>query len=194
MKKLTFILLLGFITSHFALAQFNQGNAYLSGMTRANLGFQFQQSYSDLEFGLHTEAGYFIQNRWSVGGSILGDFCISLSGLESEVDFLIGPNTRYYLARAEGPQMYLFGFAGYGFEQLASEGYTFHHALGIMAGPGINFFVTERLAIDARATYFFKHLWNPEFGGSHNVHRILFEAGVSIFFSEFRFDIFRSSE
>ena len=170
-------------------AQFNTGNAYLSGTANANLGFQFQQDFNELLLGLHAEGGYFIQNRWSVGASLLGDFCFDLSGNESELEFMIGPNMRYYLARDADPQIYAFGFAGYGLSQTAAEFYTFHHLIGIMVGPGINFFVTERLALDARATYFYQYYWNPEFGGSHSAHRILFEFGVSIFFSEFSFEL-----
>jgi hypothetical protein len=189
MKKLILTISIAAISLLGLNAQFNTGNGYLSGVANANLGFQFQQSYNELILGLHLEGGYFIQNRWSVGGSLLGDFCIDLSGLESDIDFMIGPNTRYYLARDSDPQIYIFGFVGYGINQTAAEFYAFHHIIGAMAGPGINFFVTERLALDARATYFFQYFRNPEFGGSHNVHRILFEFGISIFFSEFSFEL-----
>ncbi len=171
-------------------AQFNTGSVYFTGMTNFNMGFEFEEGYNYFLLGLNTEGGYFIENRLSVGGSILTNVSIAFGDYmgESDLDFFLGPATRYYLARDEEPQVYIFGMAGYGIERTGYvEYYTTHQKLGFMVGPGCNYFINEHISLDARLVYTYQYLWNTAGGGHHSRHKLLFEAGISIFFPTLTF-------
>jgi len=182
---LTFILC---ITS-FVSAQFNTGSVYFTGMTNFNFGIESEAESTYFLLGLNTEGGYFIQNRLGIGGTILSNFQLGLSEFaESSTDIFFGPNVRYYLARDEDPQIYLFGMAGYGIERSGYDMYyTTHQKLGFMVGPGSNYFINEHIALDARLTFAYFYLWNTAGGGQHGRTTLLFEAGISIFFPTLTF-------
>ena len=169
-----------------ALGQFNSGSSYFSGATHGKIGFESQSSefgsnYNTLCFGLTPEAGYFIKNRLAVGGAIFMDIEKGLGDAGSSIyEVVFGPNVRYYLPRDTDMQVFLYGFGGYGFV-------TDHQLFKIMLGPGINFFLTEKIAFEAKALYAFSREWNPEFGGNHNLHDVTFLAGISLFFSDLTF-------
>ncbi len=169
-----------------ALGQFNSGSSYYSGATHGKIGFEsqsneFGSNFNTLCFGLTPEAGYFIKNRLAVGGAILLDIEKGLGDAGSSIyEVVFGPNVRYYLPRDTDMQVFLYGFAGYGFV-------TDHQLFKLMLGPGINFFLTEKIAFEAKALYEFSRDWNPELGGNHNMHNVTFSAGISLFFSDFTF-------
>jgi hypothetical protein len=168
--------------------QFNSGSYYFSGATQGKLQFESQSSefgsnYNYLCFGLNPEAGYFIKNRLAVGGAIFWDMEFPLGGEGSGLstyEVIFGPTVRYYLPRDTPMQIFLYGFGGYGFVDD-------HQRFTIMLGPGINFFMTERIAFEAKALYAYSREWNPEFGGNHNLHDVTFLAGISLFFSDLTF-------
>ena len=168
------------------VGQFNSGSSYFSGATHGKIGFEsqsneFGSNYNTLCFGLTPEAGYFIKNRLAIGAAIVMDIEKGLGEFGSSIyEVVFGPNVRYYLPRDTDMQVFLYGFAGYGFV-------TDHQLLKIMAGPGINFFLTEKVAFEAKALYEFSREWNPEMGGNHNLHNVTFLAGISLFFSDLTF-------
>lgn len=169
-----------------ALGQFNSGSFYFSGATHGKIGFEsqsneFGSNYNSLCFGLTPEAGYFIKNRLAVGGAILVDLDLGLGEFGSNIyEVVFGPNVRYYLPRDTDMQVFLYGFAGYGFV-------TDHQLLKFMAGPGINYFLSEKIAFEAKMLYAFSREWNPEMGGNHNLHDVIFQVGISLFFSDLTF-------
>lgn len=166
--------------------QFNSESYYFSSATRGKIGFwsqsdEFTSNQNSIFVGLFPEAGYFIKNRLAVGGAIdleyerfLGDFGFA------EYDIIMGPNVRYYLPRDTEMQIFLMGFAGYG-------GVPSHQKVMVMVGPGANFFLTEKIAFELKLPYSFTFEWNPEGGGSHNIHEVRFMAGLSLFFSDLTF-------
>ena len=169
-----------------AFGQFNSGSSYFSGATHCKIGFEsqsdeFSSNYNTLCFGLTPEAGYFIKNRFAVGGAIFMDIEMGLGEFGSSIyEFVFGPNVRYYLPRDSDMQVFLYGFAGYGFV-------TDHQLFKIMLGPGINFFITEKIAFEAKALYAFSREWNPEMGGNHNLNDVSLLFGISLFFSDLTF-------
>jgi len=175
-----------------AVGQFNSGSSYFSGATHGKIGFEsqsndFGSNYNTLCFGLTPEAGYFIKNRLAIGAAIVMDIEKGLGEFGSSIyEVVFGPNVRYYLPRDTDMQVFLYGFAGYGFV-------TDHQLIKIMAGPGINFFLTEKVAFEAKALYEFSREWNPEMGGNHNLHNVTFLAGISLFFSDLTFITRRSN-
>jgi hypothetical protein len=168
------------------MGQFNSGSYYFSAATYGKIGFEsqsveFGDNYNSLCFGLTPEAGYFIRNRMAVGGAIIVDADLGLGEFGSSLyEVVFGPNFRYYLPRDTEMQVFLYGFAGYGFV-------TDHQLLRFILGPGINFFLTEKIAFEAKALYTFSREWNPEMGGNHNLHDVSFAVGLSLFFSDLTF-------
>ncbi len=166
--------------------QFNSGSSYFSAATRGKIGFTHQPNdleyqQNSIQFGLSPEAGYFIKNRLALGGAILIDLNRTLGDLGfSEYSVLFGPSVRYYLPRDTEMQMFLYGFGGYGFVPS-------HQLLKIMLGPGINFFLTEKIAFEARVLYSLAREWNVAGGGHHHIHDVTFLAGISLFFSDLTF-------
>ena len=158
----------------------------MTGATQALQSFkstssEFGSNVNVLSFGFVPEAGYFIRNRLSVGGLVYADLERTMGEFGySEYRFVFGPNVRYYLPREEDLQVFLFGFAGYGFVPN-------HQVIRFMGGPGINYFFTERIAFEARLLYSFAREWNREGGGHHNVHEITALIGISLFFSDLTF-------
>lgn len=169
-----------------AVCQFNSGSYYFSAATHGKIAFEsqsaeFGNNYNSLCFGLTPEAGYFLRNRLAIGGAIYVDAEIGLGEFGSSLyEVVFGPNVRYYLPRDTDMQVFLYGFAGYGFV-------TDHQLLKVILGPGINFFLTEKIAFEAKALYALSREWNPEFGGNHNIHNVSFSAGISLFFSDLTF-------
>ncbi|MCK5136947.1 MAG: outer membrane beta-barrel protein [Bacteroidales bacterium] len=173
-----------------AVGQFNSGGFYFSGATNAKLGFEtttteLGSNQNAICFGLTPEAGYFIRNRLAVGGAIMVDYQRFLGDLDyGEYDIVFGPSVRYYLPRDTDMQVFLYGFTGYGFVPN-------HNLFKFVLGPGINFFLTERMAFEAKLLYSFAREWNPEGGGHHNVHDFTVMAGISLFFPTFTFETFK---
>ena len=186
MKRILMGALIALALTVSALGQFNSGSSYFSGATHGKIGFEsqsneFGSNYNTLCFGLTPEAGYFIKNRLAVGGAIIMDIEKGLGEFGSSIyEVVFGPNVRYYLPRDTDMQVFLYGFAGYGFV-------TDHQLIKIMLGPGINFFLTEKFAFEAKVLYEFSREWNPEMGGNHNLHNVTFLAGISLFFSDLTF-------
>lgn len=169
-------------------AQFNTGSVYFTGLTGANFGYERISTEfaadNRISYDIHLEGGYFIRNRLAIGAAIFtgidGHSNYFLFGPSpGQHDFFLGPNVRYYIARDDDFQIYYFGNPYFGFGN--SPGST----LGVTAGAGVNYFLTERLALEARASYNY-HRWIYEFA-PENTHRIIFEIGISLFFPSITF-------
>lgn len=189
MKRLLSILLLA--VSVVSFGQFNTGSIYATGTTGGGTGVEVDfENASYFNFNFHPEIGYFIKNRIALGAGIHTEFGLpffdEFDEYSATYDIYIGPNIRYYLPTASNWQPYAYGNLQVGVYQ--KETYYFeaelgkHNFYGFQAGVGVNYFITERVAIDAKATYRFRHSWNNIGGGNHNLHRIYAEIGISLFF------------
>lgn len=190
MNKIFFLLALFLATS--LNAQFNQKSIYYTGTTQLGTGLEINDGVPNFLFNLHPEAGYFIKNKLGVGANINIDlrapFGESGSFYNALYDINIGPNVRYYIPRASDWQLYLYGNVHLGVYQDASEWLAMKHSYyGFQLGPGVNYFFTERIAMDSRFTFTGRHARNAEMGGSHNLGKFFFEVGISVFFPSITF-------
>lgn len=176
MKKYLIVLVL-FISLN-SFGQFNSGSIYFTGMTGADLGIELQEFNSSIPYNLNLEGGYFIRNRFSVGGNIHSHGYFGLGGSSGTHELFIGPAVRYYMPREDDLQIYYIANPFYAIATGADR-------LGFMAGAGVNYFLTERIALEARFSYRFLRYVDEFF--SYNAHRIGFEAGLSIFFPSWTF-------
>lgn len=168
--------------------QFNTGSVYFGGLLGGNLGVQFQEGTTSIPYYLYLEGGYFIQNRLSVGGNIHTHGEFILSGFNPGThELYVGPAVRYYLARTEGLQIYFYGNP---FFSLTTD----YNKWGLAGGAGINYFITDRISLEARGVY--KVYSNTLEDYAYNTHYIGVEAGFSIFFPSIGFfdGIFRQSD
>lgn len=190
MRKIPITAAAVFLFSLTVLGQFNTGGFYFSGATHAKVGFEnrvgeFGNAQNSICFGLTPQTGYFIKNRLAVGGAILMDYeRITGEFGYSQYSIVLGPNVRYYLPRDTERQVFLYGFGGYGFV-------PDHNLFKIMVGPGINFFLTERVAFEAELLYAYAREWSTISTGFHNVHDVTAMVGISLFFPTFSFETFR---
>jgi hypothetical protein len=178
MKK--YLLIFALFVSMSVYGQFNTGSVYFTGMTGANLGFELQQTYATIPYNLNVEGGYFLRNRLSLGGTVHSHGNIGLGEFgSSNHELFLGAMIRYYLPRDEGLQVYLYGNP---FFSVATSDNRF----GVSGGAGINYFITERIALEARGYYRFMRYTN-EFDGGFNNHSLNFDIGISIFFPSISF-------
>jgi len=187
MKRILFLILLAFSLN--AMGQFNTGSLYFTGMTGGNLGYEFTSTefnnQNTIPYSINVEGGYFFKNRIAIGASLHtgGDhsnyFLIDTSEFTSgEHNFYLGPNIRYYKVRDDDLQLYFYGHPYFGLG-------TYGGTLGIAGGIGANYFLTERVAIEARASYIYHRLSSSGF--IENTHSIKFEIGISLFFPSISF-------
>jgi hypothetical protein len=188
MKKYFLLVMLGAAMT--VSAQFNTGSLYFTGLTGANLGYERQtqisdfvtQSFNYIIYDLHLEGGYFVRNRLAVGGKIFTrdehGSSIGLGDASGERTLFFGPTIRYYIPREDDLQIYYYGNPYFGFG-------TYGNTLGITGGVGVNYFLTERVAIEARGSYTFHRFFEEFF--QENTHTILFEIGISLFFPSITF-------
>ena len=176
MKK--YIIIFALFVSMSVYGQFNSGSVYFTGVTGANLGRELTEGgSSSIPYAINVEGGYFLKNRFSVGGNIYahGHFGIETTGSH---EIFMGPAFRYYLARESGIQIYFYGNPFYSVS-------TGLNTWGAAAGAGMNYFITEGIALEARGSYRYVRNYSEGFG--YNQHSLTFEVGISIFFPSLTF-------
>jgi len=173
-----------------SFGQFNTGSVYFTGLTGANLGYEritqitefTTTSNNYIIYDLHLEGGYFIKNRFGIGGKIFTrddhGSSIGLGGATGERTLFFGPTVRYYIPRDDDLQIYYYGNPYFGFG-------TYGSTLGVTAGIGVNYFLTERVAVEARGSYTFHRFFEEFF--NENTHTLMFEIGISLFFPSITF-------
>ena len=178
MKK--YLIIFALFVSMSVYGQFNSGSVYFTGTTGADLGIELQQSYASIPYNLNVEGGYFLRNRLSLGGTVHSHGNFGLSEFATGFhELFLGSLVRYYLPRDEGVQIYLYG------NPFVSIG-TADNRFGAAGGTGFNIFITERIALEARAYYKFMRFTN-EFAGGYNNHSLNFDFGISVFFPSISF-------
>ena len=187
MKKILIIMILALSVN--AIGQFNTGSIYFTGMTGGNLGYELTRTefnnQNTIPYAFDLEGGYFFKNRIAIGASFHAGgehpnyFLIDTSSFTSgEHNFYLGPNIRYYKVRNDDLQLYFYGNPYFGIG-------TYGGTLGLAGGIGLNYFLTERVAIEARGSYIY-HRYSSS-GFIENTHSIKFEIGISLFFPSITF-------
>ncbi len=182
MKKIFIVLALAI--SYGAFGQFNTGSVYFSGMTTGNLGTGLNEGQFYIPFEIGVEGGYFLKNKIALGGKIHTHGEIFFNG-GSSYELTLGPTIRYYRATVKDFQMYYYGHIFYGFWN-GSNNQT-----GFQTGVGFDYFLTERIAVEAKILYHYTRQWYSDaFSGTtfgFNNHNLLFELGISVFFPSLTF-------
>lgn len=154
MKKIFFLATAFCLTGIVSKAQTEKGN-YLIGGTIGSIGGTFQGGGSEFNFNLSPKAAWFVQDRLAIGGQVgLGLRSIKDGG--TTVSYSIGPLARYYFTKSEVGELvkkttfFAEANAGLGGRNVSSGGgSTNGFEAGI--GPGLAYFVTENVALEALA-------------------------------------------
>lgn len=157
MKKLVFMLLLSvlFVGLKESTAQTEKGNLML-GTQLGNITGNFGKNSNTFDFNVNPSFAYFIKNNLAIGAML--DLGLSTGKDKSTVfTYGLGPWARYYfpfpeeLRFSQHAAFFLDGFAGF-------QGFSQNHGgstngLGINVGPGMSYFLTPNIALDATLKY-----------------------------------------
>lgn len=176
MKKLVLLvaLLLGVVT---AQSQINKGNVLVGGDIM-NFNVQFD---SKTELDITPKAAWFIKDGLAVGA--YAHFGIEHPhGADGNIfSYGIGPFARYYVVSDKLPKIgkakfFLEGNAGFeGIDNTISKSNT--NGLGFGAGPGVSYFVSPSIALEA----LLKYNGNVGFGSETYTSGLSFGIGVQVF-------------
>lgn len=182
MKKICFvfpllILLIGFQQ---ATAQTEKGSLMI-GAQVANIGAAFQNHSNVFNFELTPGAAYFIENNLALGAMVdLG--LTATKNAPTTFSYGIGPWVRYYFSTPEElnfsshAAFFVDGFVGFqGVSHSKGGGST--NGLGIKVGPGISYFITRGISLDASLDYNLV----LGFGNATTINRLGLNVGFQIF-------------
>ncbi|GAA4303000.1 opacity family porin [Compostibacter hankyongensis] len=182
MKKLLTVLICAGILGMAGVthAQTQKGNLMI-GSQLANIGGVFQNNSNEFDFSITPSIAYFIHDNLALGGMLnLG--LEAPKGAPTTFTYGIGPWARYYFATPEEldfskhAAFFLDGFVGFQGEN-HSKGGGSTNGLGIKVGPGVSYFITPNVALDAALDY------NVVigFGNATTVNRLAINLGFQIF-------------
>lgn len=182
MKKLTFTLLVVFCCVCSTHAQIQKGNLMVGGdITQLNLSLNTGTNFS---FTLDPKAAWFIKNNFALGAYVNFQL-ITAKGAGSTINYGVGPLARYYISDQtievlRRSRFFLEGNVGI-------QGTNPHvgastNGLGIGFGPGLAWFVTSNIGLEALVK------WNPiiGFGSEPFSSTLTFGLGFQIYLPQSR--------
>ncbi len=183
MKKISTILIAGvvFMGVNEANAQIQKDNIMVgANITNFDIGFQ---NGTSVNFSLNPQVGYFIRDNIAIGGLVnLGVNYKKNAG--TTVSYGVGAFGRYYVS---SKQMQLlkhtrfFGEANVGISgensKVSGSPSRTTNGLGIGFGPGISYFITPNIGLEALA----KYNLTAGFGSSATINRLSFGVGFQIY-------------
>jgi hypothetical protein len=163
-------------------AQTQRGNV-MWGASVSNIGVDFQEGNTAFDLAITPKIGYFIQDDLAVGPEVM----LGLNTSEGFTAFTygVGGFGRYFLNRSpetevvRGSRWFLEGNVGLTGTNIKVEGMesTNTNGLGIGFGPGLAYFVTDRIALEG----LLKYNLGVGFGNSTTTNRINLGIGFQIY-------------
>jgi hypothetical protein len=170
---------LGILASN---AQTERGNV-MWGASVSNIGVDFQSGNTAFSLEVTPKIGYFIQDDLAVGPEVL----LGLNTSEGFTSFTygVGGFGRYFLGASpdtevlRGSRWFLEANAGLTGSNVKVEGLPSTHTngLGIGFGPGLSYFVTNRIALEG----LLKYNLGVGFGNATTTNRINLGIGFQIY-------------
>ncbi len=201
MKTFSMIIFTFFMLAGPALAQFNTGDKFLSGTTGLSAGFSSEKDKADnytsdatknSNFSIYTRGGYFIKQRFALGGLI----SYSHSGSKyndaksSSNTFMAGPVVRYYRGFYQGISPFAEGLVAFGVSNSKSVSESTyndkHNILEMAGGVGANYFFRENIALEGLLQYEFMNRKPAGDNPNHNHHTsggLNLSFGITVYFS-----------
>lgn len=183
MKKIATVLMvsLTMIAADKAQAQIQKGN-YMVGAGLANFDFGLQKGAS-VGLDLHPRVGYFIADNVAIGALVNFGFNYAKSQ-GTNINYGVNAFSRYYFAKKEVDLIkhaYLFIEGNVGINGkntiVTDKPNSSTNGLGLGIGPGITYFLTPNIGIEALA----KYNGIVGFGNTATAHALNIEVGFQIY-------------
>ncbi|WP_026896718.1 outer membrane beta-barrel protein [Daejeonella oryzae] len=182
MKTVMTTILIACIGIHAANAQTQKGNV-MWGASVSNIGLDFQKGNTGFSMDLTPKIGYFIKDDLAVGPEIaLG---VNTNDGSTVFTYRAGGFGRYFLSNAEvtevvrGSRWFLEANAGLTGTNVKVKGLpsTNTNGLGIGFGPGLAYFVTDRISLEG----LLKYNLGVGFGNATTTNRVNLGIGFQIY-------------
>lgn len=187
MKKLIYITMIAATTvfaANSAHAQLQKGNLMV-GADLADMNLSFQSGNTDFSLSISPKLGYFIQDNIAIGGEVkLG---IDASKGFTQFNYGVGAFGRYYVSDPRAillKHTRFFAEASVGVSGLNThtkvDGVsvsTNTNGLGIGVGPGVAYFITPNIGLEA----LLKYNLTVGFGNSTTINNLSFGLGFQIY-------------
>ncbi len=142
-------------TSH---AQLQKGNLMV-GANLANIGLGLQKGNTDFSFNISPRLGYFVADNIAIGGEVILGF--NTNSASTKFNYGVGAFGRYYVS---DPRTVLLkqarffgevslGLVGDNLRNRTTNVNTTTNGLGIGFGPGVAYFITPNVGLEAMVKY-----------------------------------------
>ncbi|PUZ30621.1 porin family protein [Chitinophaga costaii] len=163
-------------------AQTQKGNLMV-GTDLLNIMGTFQNGNNQFNLGISPKLGYFLQDNFVLGAEV--DFSVNTSKTFSTFNYSVSPFARYYfddkkLEFSKRARFFLeanVGFAGTNTKDKITDASTSTNGLAIGFGPGLAYFITPNVALEA----LLKYDLTVGFGNSTTTNRIGLNLGFQIY-------------
>jgi hypothetical protein len=180
MKKISIITVLSFFTS-IAFSQTQKGNV-LIGANLSNISLNFQKGNTQFGFNLTPKAGWFIKDNTLLGAEV--NLGLATQKGATSVNYGVGGFGRKYFGSeasslTKTTKWFLEANAGIYGTNLSGDNIisTSTNGLGVGAGPGIAYFLSQNIALEALAKYNI----TVGFGNSTTNNNLEFGLGFQIY-------------
>ena len=163
-------------------AQTQRGNV-MWGASVSNIGVDFQEGNTAFDLAITPKIGYFIQDDLAVGPEVM--LGLNTSDGFTAFTYGVGGFGRYFLNSSpetevvRGSRWFLEANVGLTGTNIKVEGLesTNTNGLGIGFGPGLSYFITDRIALEG----LLKYNLGVGFGNSTTTNRINLGVGFQIY-------------
>lgn len=160
MRKFTLLLCasIGFLGINKSSAQLQKGNL-LVGATLGDMNLGLQSGNTSFSIAISPKVGWFIEDNIAIGGQIKLGFATDDKG--TDINYGVGAFGRYYFGQKEMVVMKharFFAEANAGINGMNTDpkgpvGSTNTNGLGIGFGPGVAYFITPNIGLEALLKY-----------------------------------------
>jgi hypothetical protein len=163
-------------------AQTQRGNV-MWGASVSNIGVDFQEGNTAFDLAITPKIGYFIQDDLALGPEVM--LGLNTSDGFTAFTYGVGGFGRYFLNSSpetevvRGSRWFIEGNVGLTGTNIKVEGQesTNTNGLGIGFGPGLSYFITDRIALEG----LLKYNLGVGFGNSTTTNRINLGVGFQIY-------------
>lgn len=161
-----------------------QGGNIMMGAQLLNVTGTFQSGSSTFNMGISPQVGFFLSDNFALGAEVLAN--LQTASHYTDFSYAVGPFARYYFNRIKGEDLqfskrssfFVEGDVYVQGENIKTNGNSVNtNGLGIGIGPGIAYFITPSIGLEALLKY------NPVigFGNSTTVNKVSLNLGLQAY-------------
>lgn len=181
MKRKLFVCVLSVVVGTTAFSQTQKGSVIV-GADLASIGVNFQDENTQFSFNLNPKAGWFIKDNLVIGPEV--NLGINTQKGATAINYGIGAFGRKYFGSnstnlSRTTKWFIEANAGFAGTNLSGDNVvkTSTNGLNLGAGPGLAYFITDNIALEALA----KYNLTVGFGSSTTNNNLGFGLGFQIY-------------